>query len=80
MYVCIGLYVCLYACMNEDMTGVHVPTRCRRKGFPKDRTVPKTVWFLVGNEGMDPHSSPYIIPNNSPHNPLPHSPLSTPKP
>ena len=26
---------------------------------------------------MDPYSSPYIIPNNSPHNPFPHSLLST---
>ena len=25
---------------------------------------------------MDPYSSPYIIPNNSPHNPFPHSLLS----
>ena len=30
-----------------------------------------TVWFLVGNGGMDPYSSPYIIPNHSPHNPFP---------
>ena len=29
------------------------------------------VWCLVGNGGMDPYSSPYIIPNNSPHNPFP---------
>ena len=36
-----------------------------------------TVWFLVGNGGMDPYSSPYIIPNNSLHNPFPHSPLRT---
>ena len=35
------------------------------------------VWFLVGNGGMDPCSSPYIIPNNSPHNPFPHSLLRT---
>ena len=26
---------------------------------------------------MDPYSSPYIIPNNSLHNPFPHSLLST---
>ena len=26
---------------------------------------------------MDPYSSPYIIPNNSPYNPFPHSFLST---
>ena len=26
---------------------------------------------------MDSYSSPYIIPNNSPYNPLPHSLLST---
>ena len=26
---------------------------------------------------MDPYSSPYIIPNNSPHDPFPHSPLRT---
>ena len=31
-----------------------------------------SVWCL-GNGGMDPYSSPYIIPNNSPHNPFPHS-------
>ena len=36
-----------------------------------------TVRFLVGNGGMDPYSSPYIIPNNSPHIPFPHSLLST---
>ena len=28
---------------------------------------------------MDPYSSPYIIPNNSLHNPCPHSLLSTRK-
>ena len=34
-------------------------------------------WCLVGNGGMDPYSSPYIIPNDSPHNPFPHfSPFS----
>ena len=26
---------------------------------------------------MDPYSSPYIIPNNIPHNPFPHSLLRT---
>ena len=26
---------------------------------------------------MDPYSSPYIIPNNSPHNPFPHSLIGT---
>ena len=26
---------------------------------------------------MDPYSSPYIIPNNNPYNPFPHSRLST---
>ena len=26
---------------------------------------------------MDPYSSPYIIPNNSPHSPFPHSLLRT---
>ena len=26
---------------------------------------------------MDPYASPYIIPNNSPHNPFPHSLLRT---
>ena len=26
---------------------------------------------------MDPYSSPYIIPNSSPHNPFPHSLLRT---
>ena len=36
-----------------------------------------TVWFLVGNGGMDPYSSPYIIPNYSPKNPSPQSLLST---
>ena len=35
------------------------------------------VWCLVGNGGMDPYSSPYILPKNSPHNPFPHSLLST---
>ena len=35
------------------------------------------VWCLVGNGGMDPHSSPYMIPKNSPPNPFPHSLLRT---
>ena len=30
----------------------------------------RTVWFSVGNGGMDPYSSPYKIPNNSLHNPF----------
>ena len=36
-----------------------------------------TVWCLVGNGGMDPYSSPYIIPNNRPHSPFPLSFLRT---
>ena len=39
--------------------------------------MPLSVWFLVGNGGMDPFSSPYRIPNNSPPHPFPHSPLRT---
>ena len=35
------------------------------------------VWLLVGNGEMDPYSSPYIIPHNSPHHPFLHSLLST---
>ena len=35
--------------------------------------VEKSVWCLVWNGGMDPYSSPYITPNNSLHNPFPHS-------
>ena len=31
----------------------------------------------VGSGGMDPYSSPYIIPNNRLHNPFPHSLLRT---
>ena len=43
-------------------------------GTPR-RTTP---WCFVGNNGgMDPYGSPYIFPNNSPHNPFPHSLLST---
>ena len=30
-----------------------------------------TVWFLVGNAGMDPYSSPYRIPNTCLHPPFP---------
>ena len=37
----------------------------------------KTAWCLAGNGGMDPCSSPYIFPNNSPHNPFPHALLGT---
>ena len=28
-----------------------------------------TVWCLVGNGGLDPYSSPLLVPNNSLHNP-----------
>ena len=34
-------------------------------------------WCLGGNGGMDPYSSPYIIPNKNPYSPFPHSLLST---
>ena len=34
-------------------------------------------WCLGGKGRMDPHSSPYIIPNNDPYYPFPHSLLST---
>ena len=34
-------------------------------------------WRETGNGGTDPYSSLYIIPNNSPHNPFPHSLLRT---
>ena len=43
------------------------------------RQKPSTPWCLAGNGGVDPYTSPYIIPNNSPHNPFPHSLLSTRK-
>ena len=44
----------------------------------RSRHGPFSVWFLVRNGGMDPYSSPYIIPNsNSLHNPFPHSLLRT---
>ena len=36
-----------------------------------------SVWCLVRNGGMDPYSSPYIIPSNCLHNPFPHSLLRT---
>ena len=36
-----------------------------------------TPWCLGGNGGMDFYSSPYIIPNNNPSNPFPHSLLGT---
>ena len=32
---------------------------------------------LVGNGGMDPYSSPYIVPRNSLHNPVPDCLLRT---
>ena len=38
---------------------------------------PYTVWFSVGNGGMDPYSIPKTNPNNSSHDPCPHSLLST---
>ena len=48
---------------------------------PSSRIKPRSsVWCLVGNGGMDPHTSPYIIPNNSLHNPFPHSLLRTRQP
>ena len=34
---------------------------------------PHAVWCTVGNGGMDPYSSPYIIPIDSLHTPFPHS-------
>ena len=34
-------------------------------------------WFLVGNGGMDPYSSPYVITNIGPQYPFPHSLLRT---
>ena len=46
---------------------------------PEERC-PLPPWCLGGNGGMDPYSSPYIMPNNSPHSPFPHSLLSTREP
>ena len=53
--------------------------KCTRPGKLEmsDLGVGSSVWCLVGNGGMDPYSSPYITPNNSPPNPIPHSLLST---
>ena len=39
-----------------------------------------SVWCLAGNGGMDPCSSPYIIPSNNLHNPFPQSLLRTRQP
>ena len=36
-----------------------------------------TPWCLGRNGGMDPYSSPHIIPNTNPHDPFPQSILST---
>ena len=52
-------------------------TTASRTATMTGRTSTTTVWFLVGNGGMDPYSSPYIIPKYSPHNPFPHSLLRT---
>ena len=40
-----------------------LPTPCAKPEilFPE---AGNTVWCFVGNGGMDPYSSPYIIPNN----------------
>ena len=41
---------------------------------------PMTPWCLVGDGGIDPCISPYVIPNNRPHKPVPQSLLRTRQP
>ena len=36
-----------------------------------------SVWFLVGNGGVDPYDAPLRVPYSGPYNPFPHSPLRT---
>ena len=43
-------------------------------------TLNPTLWFLVGNGGMDPYDSPLRSPIVSPKNPFPHSLLRTREP
>ena len=47
------------------------------QGKPGDITVEYSVWFLVGNGGMDPYDNPLRVPNSSPYNPFLHSLLGT---
>ena len=43
-----------------------------------DQVLPRlSARCLGGNGGMDPYSSPYMIPNYNPYNPFPHALLST---
>ena len=42
-----------------------------------DKAGTTTLWFLVGNGGMDPYDSPLRSPLVGPNNPFPHSLLRT---
>ena len=75
----LGVHLCHCARTCPSMQAAQ-GTRCASK-LPRLRWRPSRIsspLCLVGNGGMDPYSSPYIIiPNNSPHNPFPHSLEST---
>ena len=58
--------------------GAHVlGLRILGRGPSLEKPTPPDCQFLVGNGGIDPYSSPYIIPDNSLQNLFPHSLQST---
>ena len=71
------LIQCRLGAVHGDLQGARVGDKegGAHLSLLHDETL--TVWFLVRNGGMDPYSSPYIIPNNSLQNPFPHSLLRT---
>ena len=48
---------------------------CPVQGLGRQLPAKSSIWCLVGNGGMDPCSSTYILSNSSLHNLFPHSPL-----
>ena len=60
-----------------EKTGLRIGSGLRFQGWSSGVTGfghagDVSVWCLGGNGGMDPYSSPYTIPNNSP---IIHSPI-----
>ena len=80
--MCLGIGIGIYIytrenlCPCTDVTTLLSTRECRVLGSHLDAN--STPWCLVGNGGMDPCSSPYIIiPSNRPQHPFPHSLLRT---
>ena len=78
--ICLFIYLSMSVCLSRLSTYLHMLLQYYLPVYLPIH--PSTLWFLVGNGGMDPYHSPLRSPIVVPKSPFPHSLLRTlhPKP